>query len=255
MTIDPETQARKLATIRSLLAQAEDPAATEAEAETYNRKAAQLIAQYGIDAAMLAETAPESDPVGDRVIPMDNPYAYDKLCLLHVIAEAMRCQVVAKQDRQYGAPKQWAGHLFGHRSDIDRTELLFTSLLLQSSVGVSNTRPDFWWNASASQIAAHRRSWLAGFAVAVQGRLRAAEVRAKAAAPQETSTGRSTDLVLADRTALVQQAVDDVYPNAKTGKARRLKGDAFGDGHRAGSKADLGSGTLSRNSGQRGIGR
>ena len=42
--------------IRALLAQAEDPAATPAEAETFLAKATKLIAKLGIDTAMLAAT-------------------------------------------------------------------------------------------------------------------------------------------------------------------------------------------------------
>lgn len=252
MTIDPQTQARKLAIIRSLLAQAEDPAATEAEAESYNRKAAQLIAQYGIDAAMLAEETPGSDVVGDRMIRIDNPYGMDKLTLLNVIAEAMRCRLIAVQGGTRGG-KTWSGHLFGHASDMDRVELLFTSLLLQAATGVAHTLPANAF-ASAPQVAAHRRSWLAGFTYAVQGRLQAAEKRAAADVP--TGGGRSMDLVLADRTALVKRAVTDAYPHARAGRKRSLSGGGYGAGHAAGSRADLGtgSGTLSRNSGQKAVG-
>lgn len=90
----------KLATVRALLAKAEDPASTEAEARLYNEKAAQLIAQYGIDAALLAQDRPESDPLGNRIIYVDSPYGYDKLCLLNVIAEAFRCKGVAMKPLQ-----------------------------------------------------------------------------------------------------------------------------------------------------------
>ena len=44
----------KLARIRKLLAQAEDPAATTAEAEAFNAKAAELMARHGVDATLLA---------------------------------------------------------------------------------------------------------------------------------------------------------------------------------------------------------
>ena len=47
-----------LTRIRKLLAKAEDPAATAAESETYTAKAAELIATYGVDRALLAEELP-----------------------------------------------------------------------------------------------------------------------------------------------------------------------------------------------------
>ena len=43
-----------LARVRKLLAKAEDPGCTPAEAEALTDKAAQLIAKYGVDRAMLA---------------------------------------------------------------------------------------------------------------------------------------------------------------------------------------------------------
>ena len=53
-----------LAKVRKLLALAEDPAATTHEAETYTAKAAQLIADYGIDQALLAAADPGCRPGG-----------------------------------------------------------------------------------------------------------------------------------------------------------------------------------------------
>ena len=57
-----------LSKVRKLLALAEDPAATEHEAELYTAKATQLIADYGIDRALLACADPASDPVRDRLV-------------------------------------------------------------------------------------------------------------------------------------------------------------------------------------------
>ena len=51
-----------LAKVRKLLALAEDPAATTHEAETYTAKATQLIADYGIDRALLAAGRPRPRP-------------------------------------------------------------------------------------------------------------------------------------------------------------------------------------------------
>ena len=57
-----------LARVRKLLAMAEDPACTAAEAEAFTTKATELIAKYGVDRALLAAADPSSDIVGDRVI-------------------------------------------------------------------------------------------------------------------------------------------------------------------------------------------
>ena len=71
-----------LAKVRKILAKAEDLAAKPEEAETYTAKAAELVAAYGIDWALLAQTEPGSDVVGDRVVLLDPPYALDKAGLL-----------------------------------------------------------------------------------------------------------------------------------------------------------------------------
>ena len=89
MTTDP-----MLAKVRKLLAKAEDPAATAHEAEVYTAKAAQLIADYGIDRALLAAADPSRDPVGDRVVDLDPPYAADKAELLATVATRLRCKAV-----------------------------------------------------------------------------------------------------------------------------------------------------------------
>ena len=127
-----------LATVRKLLALAEDPAATEHEAETYTAKATQLMADYGIDRALLAHADPSSDPVGDRVVALDAPYAADKADLLATIATRLRCAVVQRRRRQ-GGTRELSLHLFGHASDLERVEILFTSLLLQSASALART--------------------------------------------------------------------------------------------------------------------
>ena len=71
-----------LSKVRKLLAKAEDPACTPAEAEAFTAKAAELIAKYGVDRALLAARDPATDPVGDRVIELYPPYALDKAGLL-----------------------------------------------------------------------------------------------------------------------------------------------------------------------------
>jgi hypothetical protein len=131
----PAPDRAALAKIRKLLAKAEDPAATPEEAQTYTAKAAELMAAYGIDRALLAEQDPASDFVGDRVVVLDAPYALDKAALLSSVALALRCRAV-RRVRQAGRAgprptKQVSIHLFGFDSDLLRVEILFTSLLLQ----------------------------------------------------------------------------------------------------------------------------
>jgi hypothetical protein len=227
--------------VRKLLAKAEDPACTAAEAEAFNTKAAELIAKYGVDRAMLAEADPTSDVVGDRVIDLLAPYALDKCSLLSGVAAALRCQSVQRQSRVAGR-KDFSMHLFGFASDLDRVELLYTSLLVQASQSLAAQAVPVWEN-----VAAYRRSWLAGFTYAVVTRLRAAETRA-AEAPDAAAGpgGRSVALVLADRGAHVQQRVTETYPQLRFAGPRRLAGSGRREGYVAGQRADLGGAKLTQ---------
>lgn len=221
--------------VRKLLAKAEDSACTPAEAEAFNAKAAHLIAKYGVDRAMLAEADPTSDMVGDRIIDLPAPYAMDKCSLLSGVASALRCQAIRRQGWS-GDRRMFAMHLFGFASDLDRVELLFTSLLVQASQSLSTQDVPSWEN-----VAAYRRSWLAGFTYAVVARLRAAESRAASDAQESApTTGRSVALVLVDRGNLVTRQVTEAYPNVRFLGPRRLAGSGRRQGYDAGQRADLG---------------
>ena len=241
-----------LAKVRKILAKAEDPAATAEEAELYTAKAAELIAAYGIDRALLAETDPGSDVVGDRVIVLDAPYALDKAGLLGTVAHELRCRAV-QRTRYVETGKQISLHLFGYDSDLARTELLYTSLLLQATSALTRTPVP-----PAESPAAFRRSWLAGFTSAVGRRLREAEMRAEAGADAYRGSGpgaggpatprpvtaRPVALVLADRSRHVESALEQEYPRLRRGQPRVLSGSGGASGWRAGQRADLGGTTL-----------
>lgn len=246
------TDDQRLDKIRKLLAKAEDPAVTAAEAEAYNTKAAELIAAYGIDAALLAAADPKKDELTSLVIGLDPPYARDKADLLWGVATPLRCKGILRTGwNAASARKELTMHLFGYRSDLDRAELLFTSLLIQAAHGLATAEPG--WIRDPVRLeyvrespAAYRRTWLAGFTWAVRGRLVAAEKRAQQQAePKPGSAGPSVALVLADRSALVKQAVEAAHPDAKTAADRRLSGSGTREGWQAGQRADLGTTRIS----------
>jgi hypothetical protein len=212
-----------LGRVRKLLAKAEDPACTPAEAEAFTAKAAELIAKYGVDQALLAGTDPALDPVGDRVVAVDPPYSRDKAGLLGTVAIALRCRAVHLE--RSGTARV---HLFGHAADLERVELLFTSLLVQAAHGLAAAEvPSF------EHPAAFRRSWLAGFTEAIRARLTAAERDAAAGAP-------GAELILVVRTELVDRRRDETYPNLTRLGPRRLAGTGRRQGYAAGRTADLG---------------
>jgi hypothetical protein len=218
--------------VRKLLAKAENPGCTPAEAQALTDKAAQLIAKYGVDRALLAASAPETDPLGDRVVDIGPPYALDKAGLLSTVSAALRCRTV-RRTQWSGSSYEYAMHLFGFASDLERVELLFTSLLVQASLALSVAEIPEW-----DSVAAFRRSWLAGFTIAVGQRLRQAEERARAG--PDIASGPSVALVLADRGDRVDRRVEEIYPRLRASSPRRLVGSGRDGGYAAGQRADLG---------------
>jgi hypothetical protein len=213
-----------LAKVRKLLAKAENPGCTPAEAAAFTAKATELIAKYGVDSALLAAADPALDPVGDLRVHLPAPYAAEKAGLLAGIALALRCRPV--RIRVAGG---YDGHLFGHDADLRRCELLYTSLLVQAAHGLAAAPVP-----GGHHPAAFRRTWLIGFRQAVVERLRAAESRAVA-----ESGAASMALVLADRGAEVEQRLQREYPELGTLRPRRLTGWGMGSGYAAGQRANL----------------
>jgi hypothetical protein len=224
----------KLDTIRKLLAKAEG-AATADEAEAYTAKAVELMARHGIHEALLGAADPARDPIGAARVGMDDPYSAAKARLLGWVASALGCRCVLHEAR---GGTVGAVTVFGHATDRERVELLYTSLLLQATAQVVRLRP----SRPGESVAAYRRSWLHGFAVEVHRRLTAAEQaaadEARAAPPDQR--GPSVELVIADRRERVDHAYAAAFPTL--GRARRsvLSGSGFGAGAHAGARADLG---------------
>ncbi|MFG1709161.1 hypothetical protein ACFLIM_38820 [Nonomuraea sp. M3C6] len=96
-----------------------------------------------------------------------------------------------------------------------------------------------------------RKSFMAGFASRVGEKLREANKAATSSAAHVE--GRSTDLVLRDRKAAVDDYFDRMTPNTGNIKARKV-GDtaAYYAGREAGDRADLG-GTRVGSGGQRAL--
>ena len=117
-----------LVKVRALLAQAESTT-FDAEAAAFTAKAQELMARHAIDAAVLwASSERDERPITIR-LPIDDPYADIKALLLHYVARHSRCRAVRHVN--YGLMS-----VVGFASDVVATELLFTSLLVQSQVAL-----------------------------------------------------------------------------------------------------------------------
>lgn len=227
-----------LATVRKLLAKAEAAGVTDAERDALTVKAAELMAKYGIDEALAAAREPGRDTVIDKRIVIDTPFAAAKSELFWSVAMPLRCKAVRIETRLNDGKNRYryTMHIFGFRSDIERVELLYTSLLLQAANGLKNVQAPY-----GNSGAAYRDSWLSGFATAVYWRLQAAENKAADEAQSASSGTTSVALVLADRSALVDQAAGSAHPAAHDSRSRKLSGSGRSAGYQAGQRADLGT--------------
>jgi hypothetical protein len=228
-----EAPDRLLDRVRKLLAKAEAQGVTPPEAQALTAKAAQLMARYGIDRALLAAARPETDAPGSRLVDLDNPWKRVKAHLLCGLGAALRCPCILLTTRD-----GLRVHMFGYESDIERTDVLYTSVLVQMSHGLAVAQvPD------RASPRAWRRSWLLGFAAAVITRVKAAEQAAQAAAEHAApaaQSGKSTALVLADRSLVVRNALQREYPVTRAARTT-YSGTGYGDGYEKGQRADLGT--------------
>lgn len=228
---------RRLGKIRKLLALAEDPSATPAESAAFTEKAMALMARHGIDEALLSADADRPGRVANRRLVMPAPYARDKATLAASIAMALRCKPILLTQG-----KDIVLQIFGFESDVRHADALFTSLLVQAGheLAITPIPPH-------EHPAAFRRSWWVGFAIAVNARLehanRAAESQADEA-HQKSSDGSagtpSVALVLAHRADEIDEAVDEIYPNVRRGRQRRLSGGGRAEGYKSGQRVDMG---------------
>ena len=240
--MNTEATSRLLDRVHKLLAKAEDESVTPPEAQALTAKAAELMAKYGIDRALLAADRPETDRPANRILDIDNPWARVKAHLLCGLGSALRCQCILLATPQPGTRI----HVFGYASDLERTDVLYASVLIQMWHGLAGAQVPAWCRSAR----AWRRSWLLGFATAVISRVRAAEHAAacRATGP-EAAAGSRTALVLADRSHVVRAEAERAYPLTRTARVT-YSGSGYRDGYAEGQRADIGTGRVTRGRGR-----
>lgn len=244
MKSDPDNRARK---IRALLDKAE-ATAFPAEAEALTAKATALMASWQITDAMLAAAAPSADrgSIITRDIELGKgPYVHARLALLGSAGAFQQCRVLTSTG--------WngrLGHLVGFTADVDRAEMLFTSLLLQATAAVTSAPPPD--RSAGLTTTSWRRNFLLGFARIAGERLR--EVTESAIAEAEAQRGNkaqdpsragatSVAIALADRMESVDSWVASEHGRLGTTRPARASSAAgWNQGQRAGRRADLGVG-------------
>lgn len=198
--------ARKLATVRGLLAKAESTTFDD-EADALSAKAQELISRYALqrllDGAVPGDESATAAP-GVRRIWLDAPYVGAKAQLVHQVALANRCRAVLSDPPGVST-------VVGDSSDLVAVELLVTSLLVQGNG--SMLRHGRAVDArGASRTRSFRQSFLTSFAIRIGQRLRETfdEVLAE--------SGESAGLlpVLRSREQAVTEAFEALVPRTTT---------------------------------------
>ncbi|WP_308442667.1 DUF2786 domain-containing protein [Rugosimonospora africana] len=220
---------RMLHRVRALLAKAESTEFPE-EADAFTAKAQELMARHRIDHALLAATTGERDQPRTRRVGVDNPYEAPKSLLLQVVAEANSCRAV--WTKRFGFTT-----IVGFPADLDSTELLFTSLLVQATRAMTQAKPSadrYGRNTTRS----FRQSFLTAYASRIGERLDTAteEVDREMTA----SVGAAQLLpVLAARDDAVRDAFEKQFPELTHQAAAINNREGWASGRAAADRASL----------------
>ena len=234
--------AAQLRVIRKLLSRAESTD-FEPERDACLAKVAELMARHSIEEAFVwarRDDAGRETPI-ERIIEIPHPYAARKSILYDAVGRHNGCSVINLG--AYGGEVQRVA-VIGFRGDVDRVEVLVTSLLLQLTREMLAGGPANR-GSSGSATAAWRRSFITAFAWRVSERLAAARRdRESEKARQASATGSgdsqprepgpSLALVLADRNDAVQDEVRRRYPRLRT---TRINAGSSQHGYNAGVAA------------------
>ncbi|OZD87568.1 hypothetical protein CH260_24140 [Rhodococcus sp. 05-2256-B2] len=217
---------KMLGKIRGLLAKAESTQ-FPAEAEAFSAKAQDLMTRYAIGHALLESDNPRGS-IGDvttRRILVDSPYSEAKSLLLHSVYEAN------------GARTLWYKrfalvNIVGLEVDLDLCELLFTSLLVQSSRALDELA-----ESPEARGRSFRKSFLIAYAHRIGQRLLEARERATKAASEHH--GSALLPILAERSDAVNKAFTAMYPSTTEVRIEARDHAGRRAGRAAAERADL----------------
>jgi hypothetical protein len=235
--------------INGLLRKAEST--TPEEAELLYAKAAELMAKYQIDEAMLmAKEHKARGTVQSEKFVSVSIWRFPINELKWRVAMAMGLKVIQLQKdiwREVNGKTYKENEvldIFGFNEDIEMFKMLITSLEIQM-MRAENT----WWqehahlytNISKSKQHNTRRGFMFAFAQGAASKY--TEVGRKAQKQAEAEHGsESVALVLRDKSLEIADAFKSAYPHTKSTSDRKSRGDAYAQsaGYVAGQNADVG---------------
>jgi hypothetical protein len=214
-----------LSRVRALLAKAESTR-FPAEAEALSAKAQELMNRHAFERALLDADDHKPQAATSTRLWLDSPYLEAKSHLVAAIAAANRCKSIFHPDLGFVA-------LIGDPLDLDITELLATSLLVQATRAMVAEGRHIS-HTGTSRTRSFRQSFLIAYAARIGERLE--EAAADAVDPQANDRLLP---VLADRSRVVEDTFQEMYRHTVQKSVSISNGAGWHAGRAAADRADL----------------
>ncbi|WP_203590901.1 DUF2786 domain-containing protein [Streptomyces sp. SID13031] len=221
---------KMLARIRALLAKAEATDFPD-EAEALSGKAQELMAKFSLDQALVdADPGLDlPDDSGARRIWVETPYVSAKAQLVGAVASANRCRTVSMEQLAVVT-------IVGEELDLQLTELLSTSLLVQANRAMLAAGKHIGQRGE-SRTRSFRQSFLMAYAQRIGERLQATTEATQAAVPALDADRLLP--VLARREEQVDALFIKLFPDTVTRRTRITNGAGWAAGLTAADQAQL----------------
>jgi hypothetical protein len=221
---------KMLSRIRALLAKAEATDFPD-EAEALSGKAQELMAKFSLDQALVdADPGLDlPDDSGARRIWVETPYVSAKAQLVGAVASANRCRTVSMEQLAVVT-------IVGDELDLQLTELLSTSLLVQANRAMLAAGKHIG-QYGESRTRSFRQSFLMAYAQRIGERLQATTEATQAAVPAADADRLLP--VLSRREEQVEKLFTKLFPDTITRRTRITNGAGWQAGLTAADQAQL----------------
>lgn len=230
-------------TVRKLLAQAEDPATTEQEAQAFAARAAELMTRHALDAAVVRADKgqkPEAVTLLKFTVSGQGYHGKARASLVVKVAQGYGCEVATQGDK-LNSSDRWV-LIVGTASACKALELLLPSVIVQAEQNAfAKTRKHMdgkEFDTPANKNIARRdffRSYLEGYGAGVGRKIAAArKVIKKEVADTPGALVLVTD---ADR---ISKDFAERFPVLRKGRGSKIDVDGYLTGQRDGQQADTG---------------
>lgn len=221
--------------IRGLLKKAESTPYEE-EAALFFKKAQELVVKYAID----EESLWANDPSRREEVHTETVEIKDKQAGSHYRRQILHRIAVNNNCRVWYTPGRDESTVAGYPSDTVFVMMLYSSVI--SHMNFSMAKAMARYTSEGRSTRTFRKDFTAGYSDRIVERLREMHEEQQAyLRTQHTDTGKSTDLVLRDRAAKVDEWVSDNF-RLTTGSYRdsgTRDHQARGAGYMSGNSADL----------------